>query len=424
MKKIFILICFSVLFFSCSSKKEKKEIVVWHWMTDREEVFNKLAEKYYEKTGIKIRFETYAPSDVYREKVRAAAQGKLLPDIYSPLGDLRELASFIKAGYIEDLTPYMEEGWKNIFFENILKQNYYDKDNEWGVKQGYYGVPIDVVSIEIFYNKSLFKKAGVDPNKPPETFDEFISVCRKLRSAGIQPFVSGFGEEWLINVFSQSFEWQILGKEGIVKTIKGEIKYTDPRWIKVFELFEKMRDEKIFAEGIITMINKDAERLFATEKVAMALNGSWGINVYKGMNPNLTYGVFLPPRIKDAKYPVKIWGSSSFLNVNPLSPYKKEAVEFLKWLTDDKQQIVLTKETHNIPSNKNVVNSIEDENLKNFASNIDKIFPSLPVLEHWKVVSLKCRGLQSIILRQKTAKQLAEELQKLKEEVLKEEKCL
>jgi ABC-type glycerol-3-phosphate transport system substrate-binding protein len=185
-----------------------------------------------------------------------------------------------------------------------------------------------------------------------------------------------------------------------------------------------MRDEKIFAEGIITMINKDAERLFATERVAMALNGSWGINVYKGMNPNLTYGVFLPPRIKDAKYPVKIWGSSSFLNVNSLSAYKKEAVEFLKWLTDDKQQIVLTKETHNIPSNKNVINSIEDENLKNFASNIDKIFPSLPVLEHWKVVSLKCRGLQSIILGQKTARQLAEELQKLKEEVLKEEKSL
>ncbi len=421
MKKFFTIFCFLIFLFSCSPKKVEKGVVIWHWMTDREEVFNKLAEKYYKKTGIKVKFETYAPSDVYREKVRAAAQGKLLPDIYSPLGDLRELASFIKAGYIEDLTPYMEEGWKNLFFDNILRQNYYDKDNQWAVKEGYYGVPIDVVSIQIFYNKNLFEKAGLDPNNPPTTFEEFIEACRKLKTAGIQPFVSGFAEEWLVNVFCQSFEWQVLGEEGIIKTIKGEIKYTDPRWIKIFKLFEKMSNEKIFAEGVITMLNKDAERVFATEKAAMALNGSWGINVYKGMNPNLKYGVFLPPKLKDARYPVKIWGSSSFLNVNALSQYKKEAIDFLKWLTEEEQQILLTKETHNIPSNKNVINYIEDENLKNFASNIDKIFPTLPILEHWKVVSLKCRGLQSIILNQKTAEEVASELQKLKDEILKEQ---
>ena len=416
-----VLLCSFLFFlFSCSPKKTKEQIVIWHWMTDREDVFNELAKKYGELTGVNVKFETYAPSDVYREKVRAAAQAGLLPDIYSPLGAQRELASFIKAGYIEDLTPYMEEGWKNIFFEDVLKQNSYSEDNEWEVKPGIYGVPIDVVSIQIFYNKSLFEKAGLDPHKTPQTFDGFINVCRKLREKGIQPFVSGFGEEWLVDVFSRSFEYQILGEEGIIKTIKGEIKYTDPRWIKIFELFEKMRDEKIFAEGIVTMINKDAERVFATEKAAMALNGSWGINVYSGMNPRLNYNVFLPPKLVDAKYPVKIWVSSSFLNVNPKSKFKKEAIDFLKWLTNDEQQVLLAKQTHNIPSNKNVSNVIESEVLKNFAINIDKAFPTLPVQEHWKVVGVKCKGIQSIIIGEKTAKQLAQELQQEKEKILSE----
>ncbi|MFN3550858.1 MAG: ABC transporter substrate-binding protein, partial [Endomicrobiia bacterium] len=330
--KNFVIFCIFIFLFSCGTKKSKQEIVIWHWMTDREEVFSKLAQQYSNSKGITVKFETYAPSDVYREKVRAAAQGGLLPDIYSPLGDQRELASFIKAGYVEDLTEYMNTGWKDVFFDTVLQQNTYKDGNEWDVKPGIYGVPIDVVSIQIFYNKSLFEKLNLSV---PKTFDEFINVCRKLRANNIQPFVSGFGEEWLVDVFSKSFEYQILGEEGMIKTIKGEIKYTDPRWIGVFELFEKMRDEKIFAEGIITMINKDAERVFATEKSAMALNGSWGINVYSGMNPELKYDVFMPPKIANAKYPVKIWVSSSFLNVNPKSKFKQQAVEFLKWLTEE-----------------------------------------------------------------------------------------
>lgn len=423
LKKILTIIFIATVLTSCSKEKMgKQEIVIWHWMTDREEVFNELAKEYQQLTGLKVKFETYAPSDVYREKVRAAAQGGLLPDIYSPLGDQRELASFINAGYIEDLTDYMNTGWKNLFFESVLQQNVYNEDNEWKVKPGIYGVPIDVVSIQIFYNKSLFKKAGINPELPPTTFDEFISVCRKLRANDIQPFVSGFGEEWLVDVFSKSFEYQILGEEGMIKTIKGEIKYTDPRWVTIFELFEKMRDEKVFAEGIVTMINKDAERVFATEKAAMALNGSWGINVYSGMNPQLNYSIFLPPKLKTAKYPVKIWVSSSFLNVNSKSKMKQQAIEFLKWLTEDKQQIVLAKKTKNIPSNKNVADVIESEVLRRFANNLDKAFPVLPVMEHWKIVGIKCRGIQSIIIGEKTAKQLAEELQIEKEKILAEEK--
>ncbi len=325
-------------FFSCSNKQiPKADVVIWHWMTDRQDAFDKLADKYEKLTGIRVVFETYAPSDVYKDKVHAAAAGKLLPEIYSPLGDKREIAAYINAGYIADLTDEMNKGWKDEFFAKTLAQSTFEAGNEWGVKPGIYSVPIDVNVMMLYYNKDLFKQAGLDPEKPPETWEQFIEAGVKLRKAGIQPFVSGFGEGWLIGVFAASYEWAILGKDGILDTISGKIRYTDPRWVTIFGLFDDMRKNDLYSSGIATMLNKDAERTFATGQAAIALNGSWGVNVYLNMNPTLNYGVMMPPKLKGSKYPMLIsGGEGSSLSINPASPNKDKAVAFLKWLTEQR----------------------------------------------------------------------------------------
>jgi len=88
----------------CTSKdavnKQTPSIEVWHWMTDRQTAFFELAKRYEAKTGIKVNFQLYAPSDAYSQKVRAAGQGMNLPDIFGILGEKRDFASFIKAGHI------------------------------------------------------------------------------------------------------------------------------------------------------------------------------------------------------------------------------------------------------------------------------------------------------------------------------------
>jgi ABC-type glycerol-3-phosphate transport system substrate-binding protein len=384
-------------------------------MTDRQASFEKLAQQYEKETGVKVSFETYAPSEVYRDKVRAAAGGKLLPEVYSPLGDKRELAAFIKSGYIADLTPAMDKGWRKDFYAKPLAQNTFDASNEFGVAPGVYGVPLDVSAIEIFYNKDLFKQAGLDPENPPQTWDEFIAAGKKLRSAGIQPFASGFGEAWLIGVFAASYEWNLLGKQGIIDTYKGIIPYTDERWVRIFKLFDEMKQAGMFVSGIATMVNKDAERTFATGKVAMALNGSWGVNVYYSMNPALNYGIILPPKLKEAKFPMMIFGGEgSSFNVNPMSPNEQKTIDFLKWVTAKDQQVLLAKETRNIPSNRTATADLPPI-LKKFAEDIDKTFDPLPVIEDWQVTNVKNLGLQAIIIGEKTAEQVAKDVQAEKE---------
>jgi len=412
------LLAFTLPFISCSKQNTPKaDVVIWHWMTDRQDTFDKLAEKYGKETGIRVLFETYAPSDVYKDKVHAAAAGKLLPEIYSPLGDKRELASYINAGYIADLTDEMNKGWKDIFFEKPLMENTYTEGNEWNVKPGIYGVPIDVNVMMLYYNKDLFKQAGLDPEKPPETWDQFIEAGAKLRKDGIQPFVCGFGEGWLIGVFAASYEWSLLGKDGVLDTINGKMKYTDPGWISIFNLFDDMRKNNLYASGIATMLNKDAERAFATGQAAIALNGSWGVNVYYSMNPNLNYGIMMPPKLKESKYPMLIsGGEGSTLYINPASPNKDKAIAFLKWLTDKEQQAFLAQETRNIPSNKDAGADVSPV-LKEFTKNINNTFDPLPVNEQWQVTNAFDIGLQAIIIGEKKPEQIAQEVQKLKDSV-------
>ena len=91
-----------------------------------------------------------------------------------------------------------------------------------------------------------------------------------------------------------------MGEEKIFATYRGEVKYTDPDWIKVFNVFAELRDKGVLIDGIVTKGNKYAEQDFALERAAFAFNGSWCVNVYHDMNPDLDYGVMPPPPISDS----------------------------------------------------------------------------------------------------------------------------
>src|SRR3989338_1611244 len=256
---------------SATPKSSQTIITVWHWMTDRQPAFEELAKRYEAQTGIKINFELYAPSDAYSQKVRAAAQTNTLPDIFGILGEKIDFASFVKSGYVYDLTEDMDAdsgAWKNKLFANALGVNEFEQANSFGVKPGIYGVPIDVTNIQMLYNKDLLRAAGVDSSMPPKTWKDLIEINRKLRAKGIQGLVAGWGETWMIDCLASNYAFNIMGKDKVVATIRGEVSYNDPDWIKVFGLFREMRDEGLLASGEVTLVNKTAEKPFANNRAA------------------------------------------------------------------------------------------------------------------------------------------------------------
>lgn len=412
-----------ILISGCSPKIDSSKVVtVWHWMTDREPAFKELAKRYEAKTGIKVNFELYAPSDAYSQKVRSAVQGANLPDIFGILGEKRDFSSFVKAGFVLDLTPYMLENnakWKNSFFAKALAVNEFTDGNSYGVKTGIYGVPVDIMTIQMVYNKSLFKQLGLNPNHPPQTFDELLEIGKKIKAAKMQGLVSGWGEVWMVDCFASNYAFNIMGKDKIIATIKGQVPYTDPDWIKVLSIFRQMRESGILIEGLVTMINKTAEQLFANGKAVFAFNGSWCVNVYQRMNPELDYAAFLPPKTSDS-YPMSIWGGagSSFV-VNARSKNKQEAVNFLKWLTELNQQAYLSRVTNNLPANRECLDKVPPI-LAQFSRAMDNAtHPNAwGVSEFPIVIEAFDKGVQAIILGEKTPEQVAFEVQKVKEREL------
>ncbi|MFH0755013.1 MAG: extracellular solute-binding protein [Candidatus Omnitrophota bacterium] len=420
MKKFLSLVCVAGLLMTTSGcgqpQKSANEIEVWHWMTDREDILAALARKYEQETGVKIRLALFAPSDAYSQKIIAAAQANVLPDIYGILDKKSIVASFIKAGYVADLTADFKAddgAWEKSLFAKALENNRFVDGNMDGVKPGYYGVPMDVSNIQMVYNRTLLKKAGI--SNPPATFDEFLADVDALKRVGIAPFVTGFGEMWLVDCFASNYAFNIMGEEKVMATFRGEVPYTDPDWIAVFDVFRTLARRGAFIEGIVTKGNKYAEQDFALERAAFSFDGSWGVNIYKSMNDALDYGVMPLPAISSAR-PMVVWGGagSSFV-VNNLSPNKDKAVAFLKWLTAREQQYYFSQQSNNLPANRAASVAIP-RILSDFSKAMEfSTHPSVWMFnEDPLVIEAFDKGIQAIIIGEKTPQQVAREVQRVK----------
>ncbi len=425
-----IFFCVLFVFNGCAKKDgaDQNTITVWHWMSDRDEVFQELARRFETQSGIKVKFELYAPSEAYAQRIKASAQTNKLPDLFGILGEKRDFASFIKSGYVSNLSKELNEAtgtgasWKDVLFEKALLVNSFSEGNEYGVEPGVYGIPLDITTIQMLYNRKLYEKAGLDPNAPPKTWTEFIDHCRILKLKNIPRFVSGFGEIWMIDALMSNWAMNIMGEEKVFRTYRGEVPYTDADWIKVYSLFKQMADEKILVEGAVTMVNKTAEQTFANERAAYAFNGSWCVNVYKGMNPDLDYAAILPPAV-NPENPMRIWGGAGgSLVANAKSPRRDQAVRFLRWLTEADQQAYLSTATANLPSNKNSLQDISPI-LAQFADDMENsTHPNTyPVHEAPSVTEAANKGIQSILIGEKTPEQIAQETQKAKEKELRKQ---
>lgn len=418
-KTIYILfVAVAILVQACGSPdaQDPNTLSIWHWMGDRQDAFEKLAAKYKAETGVTVTFDLYAPSEAYSQKVKAAAQTRTLPDVFGILGDTRDFASFIKSGYVAEINGLLgaEAGtWRESLYAKALAVNTFKEGNEYSVPPGLYGVPLDMTNVQLLYNKELFRQAGIE--QPPTTWDEFMRAAQALKSKGIPVLVGGFGETWLIDILATSFAMNVMGEEKVYDTYRGSVPYTDPDWVRVLALFKQMTDEGVFASGTVTMVNKTAEQTFANGRAAFAWNGSWCVNVYKGMNPNLEYGAILPPRILPQN-PVKIWGGAgnSFM-VNNQSPRKAEAMKFLHWLSAKEQQALFATETNNLPANRDSVRDLPPI-LSQFGDDLDNTFHlnTMPVHEDPQVVEAFDKGIQSIMIGEKSPEQVAQDVETVK----------
>lgn len=139
----------------------------------------------------------------------------------------------------------------------------------------YYQMPWKSNPVMIFYNKELFKKAGLDPEHPKlSNYQDFLATSRKLvaakaAKAAIWPAPSSeFYQSWF------DYYPMFTAQTGKQLVEDGKAQFASPDGIKAAQLWKTMYAEHLAPNETY---NGDA---FADGKAAMATVGPWAISVY------------------------------------------------------------------------------------------------------------------------------------------------
>jgi multiple sugar transport system substrate-binding protein len=197
--------------------------------------------------------------------------------------------------------------------------------------------------VMIFYNKDLFKKAGIDPENPPlKTYDEFLATSKKIvdskaAQAAIWPAPSSeFFQSWF------DFYPLYAAESGGKQTIEdGKATFDDPAGKDVWNFWAQMY-ENGYAQK--EKYNGDS---FADQKAAMAVVGPWAIAVY---GEDVNWGV-VPVPTKDGKEASEINTFTDAKNIGLYSACKNQqtAWNVLKFATSEDQDGKLLEKTGQMP---------------------------------------------------------------------------
>jgi raffinose/stachyose/melibiose transport system substrate-binding protein len=136
----------------------------------------------------------------------------------------------------------------------------------------------------LYYNKTLLDKAGL---QPPRTLADMKAMVQPLKAINAVPLVHPAGEiSWnpLLVAWIQPMLVNNQAVEFTQKTMRGEVKYNGPEWIKTFETIANLSRDGVLAPGSGALGVDAAYQLFNQGKAAMLYSGSWSL-------PALTRGM-------------------------------------------------------------------------------------------------------------------------------------
>jgi ABC-type glycerol-3-phosphate transport system substrate-binding protein len=131
-----------------------------------------------------------------------------------------------------------------------------------------YGIPTNGYTLGILYNRKMFQAAGLDPDKPPTTWDDFRNYAKKLTT----PSVAGFAETSTGNQGGWHFTNWMYTAGGDMQSADGtKATFNSSKGVAVLQLLKDMRftDQSTTKEQLFTQ--DKTLQLLATNKVAMAV---------------------------------------------------------------------------------------------------------------------------------------------------------
>ncbi|MCA2215486.1 ABC transporter substrate-binding protein [Jidongwangia harbinensis] len=133
-----------------------------------------------------------------------------------------------------------------------------------------YAAPVTLQGHPVYYNKSLYRKAGLDPERPPADWNTFVANCAAItRTTGAKCFAQGNKEGIGIQFFLSGLGSGILTPQEYDDWIAGKRNWTSPNVKRVFALWKEVNDKGLNNPGAnSTAMFNDAFAVFQSGKAA------------------------------------------------------------------------------------------------------------------------------------------------------------
>jgi multiple sugar transport system substrate-binding protein len=372
---LFILIVLVVMTTSVAAAAQDDVIEIEYWQyffEARETAMNMLIEQFEaENPDVRVIHNSEIAYDNFRDEIAASAPAGVGPDVVSLFYGW--IPAFVDAGY---LIPLPEEDfpdeWIESYFSPMVAESKFDGE--------YWAIPTAVRSLALFWNKDHFEAAGLDPEQPPTTLDEFVEIARattvydgngtdilNILVEGHAPAMSAQDHHWFREVLVRQFGGVPYSEDGRTVMYNSTEGCEAFKWLAAFETEFMTGSNDLFT---------DATEAFLNGQSVLHVDGSFRLGSIAGRNPDMNFGVAeLPVGPNGEHHTFGSYWTHGITRRADADPARLEAsVRFLKFITSADAGILWVNEVGELPAQLEAASDpsiLEDPILGPFAAGLE-----------------------------------------------------
>lgn len=190
-------------------------------------------------------------------------------------------------------------------------------------------------SYPIVYSKEAFTAAGLDPEAPPATWEEFLAACDAFQAKGMPLIGFGAKDTWGAGRYLlDSLAQQVTGVGEVLQTVTGETSFNTPQYSSIFTHWQELIDHGCFPDDVASLDMYSGQQLVPQQKAGLTfIAGSELAGYVESIGAENT-GLMKMPATGDGPFKDQLASTSQTLAVTSWASDDQKAVaaDFIKFL--------------------------------------------------------------------------------------------